>query len=41
MANVTEGYTFRTMKADDYDQAIALWNGILPYSIGLESRLCA
>lgn len=28
MANVTEGYTFRTMKANDYDQAIALWNGL-------------
>ncbi|MFK4302735.1 hypothetical protein ABH892_002839 [Paenibacillus sp. RC254] len=36
MANVTEGNTFRTMKADDYDQALPLWNGILLYSRGLE-----
>ncbi|MFT9369882.1 MULTISPECIES: GNAT family N-acetyltransferase [Paenibacillus] len=28
MASVTDGYTFRTMQADDYDQAIALWNGL-------------
>lgn len=28
MANITEGYAFRTMQANDYDQAIELWNGL-------------